>query len=351
MKYKRFAILSTDTKAGGISTMLGVHTVALVSLGYNVSVILPKMSVASKNLDYIASDEKIQKYFTKITFNKWQLYAVKLGLSKWLLRSLSNVDGCFVHNARLIPLIKNIISLPVFAINHTGKESQNIYFLKADLVFSINKNMKNQLIKFGLESSKSILCPNAILNLPNANLTKNKTQIPMIGAIGRMVEKKGFFDFINALKILKLKGIEFKAQIAGDGEQFNKLKQCAKDLPELKFLGWVKNKENFYNNLDIFCQPSLFEPFGLTLIEAMSMSCPVISTNCDGPRDIISSGKNGFLVSKGDPEELALTMIKLLKDKSLRVKMGSQGRDYVEKNYIVKNLSQILQRHISNYYS
>ena len=45
------------------------------------------------------------------------------------------------------------------------------------------------------------------------------------------------------------------------------------------------------------------------------------------------------------------TMIKLLKDKSLTVKMGSQGRDYVEKNYIVKNLSQILQRHISNYYS
>lgn len=350
MKYKHFAIFSTDTKAGGISTMLCVHSLALVSLGYDVSIIFPKISDARTSIEHIISKKNLEKSFNRFYFDKLQLYAAKIGLSGWLKQSLSNVDGCFVHNARFVSMIKNISSLPVFAINHTGKQSQNKYYLEADMVFSVNNTMKDQLVKFGLESCRSILCPNVILDLPKPALKREKNSIPKIGAMGRMVEKKGFKDFIEALKIIKSRGLKFRAEIAGNGELLNKLKQHSKDLPELKFLGWVDDKEDFYKKLDIFCQPSLFEPFGLTIIEAMSMSCPVISTDCDGPKDIINSGINGLIVPKGNPQMLAKNIMKLMRDRSLRIKIGSLARKKIENNYRLKNLSQILQHHISNNY-
>ena len=351
MKYKRFAIFSTDMKAGGISAMLGIHSVALTSIGFNLNVIIPGNSDASKTLNCIVSEENLKKSIEQYNFSKWNLYTAKLGLNDWLCKALSNVDGCFVHNARIIPLIKRACSLPVFAVNHTGKKSQNKYLLQADIVFSVNKTMQEQLIHCGLNSSKSILCPNALLKFPKQIIPKTLDTVPTIGAIGRMVDKKGFFDFINALKIMKTRGIKFKAELAGDGILLDKLKQYSVDLPELKFLGWIENKEYFFNNLDIFCQPSLFEPFGLTLIEAMSMSCPVVSTNCDGPKDIIISGKNGFLVPIGDPDSMAKTIIGLIRDKSLRNRIGKSARDEVEKKYRIENISKILKKNIFNYYS
>ena len=351
MKYKRFAICSTDMKAGGISEMLGTHSVALTSIGYNLNVIIPGNSNASKTLNCIVSEENLKKSIEQYNFSKWNLYTAKLGLNDWLCKALSNVDGCFVHNARIIPLIKRACSLPVFAVNHTGKKSQNKYLLQADVVFSVNKTMQEQLIQYGLDSSKSILCPNALLKFPKQIIPKTSDTVLTIGAIGRMVDKKGFFDFINALKIMKTRGIKFKAELAGDGILLDKLKQYSVDLPELKFLGWIENKEHFFNNLDIFCQPSLFEPFGLTLIEAMSMSCPVVSTNCDGPKDIIISGKNGFLVPIGEPDSMAKTIIGLIRDKPLRNRIGKAARDEVDKKYRIENLSSILQKNIFNYYS
>ena len=60
MKYKRFAICSTDMKAGGISAMLGIHSVALTSIGFNLNVIIPGNSNASKTLNCIDSEENLK---------------------------------------------------------------------------------------------------------------------------------------------------------------------------------------------------------------------------------------------------------------------------------------------------
>ena len=70
-------------------------------------------------------------------------------------------------------------------------------------------------------------------------------------------------------------------------------------MPELEFSGWINNKQEFFSKIDIFCQPSHFEPFGLTIIEAMSYGKAVISTKCDGPVEILNTNKkNGILNNK-----------------------------------------------------
>ena len=150
---------------------------------------------------------------------------------------------------------------------------------------------------------------------------------------------------------MKEKGYSFRAVIAGDGVLLNQLKDLATDLPELEFTGWITNKKEFFKKIDIFCQPSLFEPFGLTIIEAMAMSIPVISTDCDGPRDIIVSEKNGFIIPIRNSAFMSQVIIKLIGNSLLRNKIGEEGRKLIFKKYRINSLSVLLKKNIEKYYS
>ena len=103
-----------------------------------------------------------------------------------------------------------------------------------------------------------------------------------------------------------------------------------------------------YSIIDIFCQPSNFEPFGLTVIEAMSYGLPVISTATEGPIEIInSSGKNGFIIPLKDHFQMAEIIYKLIEDKNKRIKIGKNARIHIEKNYTIQNLQNSLLKCIN----
>ncbi len=86
---------------------------------------------------------------------------------------------------------------------------------------------------------------------------------------------------------------------------------------------------------EIILQKSLREGFGLTVTEAMWKGTPVIGGNVGGIRYQIKDGENGCLVSS--IEETAEKMVKLLKDKKLRMSMGKKARESVKKNYLLPN--------------
>ena len=351
MKNKNLVLISTDIEPGGISTMIGIHTAALIKEGYKVNVIV------SKNSDAINSIESC----TKLISNKDKLLSInvynwldfillKFGLCIWIKKILNNADISFVHNARLIKIIKNNTIKPVFAVNHTAKNSQLQYFKKADMIFSVNNSINDQLINLGVNKNRCVYCPNVLVDIPDFKINNIAGKKIVIGALGRMVDKKGFFDFIAALKILKARGINFKAILAGNGKLYNQLRNASKDLTELEFPGWIKDKKDFYNNIDIFCQPSHFEPFGLTIIEAMAYAKPVISTNCDGPTEIIIDNKNGFLVKKKKPQEIAETIIKLINHSEIYRNVSISARKHIENFYIINSLQKVLKSNISNYF-
>ena len=349
---RHYLLFSSDKKPGGISTMLLAHVVALIKINNKVTVVLPSKSSTVKYLrDYKKKYSINNDKFRVNTFNKITFFLAKLGLSTFFSEIFDNIDGCFVHNARLIKLAKNYTSKPIFAVNHTSKYSQYKYYKDASLIFSVNKTINKNLISKGIDKNRCVFCPNAILNFPNFNKKNKNDKLIVIGVIGRMVKKKGFDDFIDSIKILKENGYLFRAVIGGDGKLYSLLRRKAKSIKEIEFLGWVNKKEDFYKKVDIFCQPSTFEPFGLTIIEAMSLSIPVVSTDCEGPLDIIDNEKNGFLVPKGDPIAMANTVGRLLRKKSLREKVGKEGRTSIKNNYTIKNLSERLQKNLDSFYS
>jgi glycosyltransferase involved in cell wall biosynthesis len=86
--------------------------------------------------------------------------------------------------------------------------------------------------------------------------------------------------------------------------------------------------------IDIFVQPSVQpEPFGLTVLEAMSARMPVIASNHGGPTEIVIEGETGFLTPARDAPALAGRINNLIEDPQRRRTMGLAGRDRVEAEY------------------
>ena len=83
-----------------------------------------------------------------------------------------------------------------------------------------------------------------------------------------------------------------------------------------------------------------FEPFGLTMLEAMASAKPMIVTKAGGMPEIIQDGINGFVIPQKGYEELASRVVQLFSDDKLRERMGTVGRRMVEESYTRKNIAK-----------
>jgi glycosyltransferase involved in cell wall biosynthesis len=84
-----------------------------------------------------------------------------------------------------------------------------------------------------------------------------------------------------------------------------------------------------YRDCDIFCFPTLGEPLGKGLIEAMACGKPVIASKIGGPTEIVQSGINGILVPPGNAKVLAEKILLLANDENIRRRMGEKARETI----------------------
>lgn len=98
-----------------------------------------------------------------------------------------------------------------------------------------------------------------------------------------------------------------------------------------------------YRSADIFVLPTLYEPFGLVLLEAMSFKLPVVASNIYAIPEIVEDGKTGFLIPMGNSEELFNKLCRLTESKALRERMGSEGRKRIELRFSNEIVGQRLK--------
>lgn len=127
-------------------------------------------------------------------------------------------------------------------------------------------------------------------------------------------------------------------RIAGEGPQRGELEDLAEKLgvsEQIQWLGQIPNAEvaSFYQSVDIVVIPSRQESFGVTAVEGAACARPVIASRVGGLTEVIIEGETGLLFSPENIAELVEAMECLIKDSSLRVKLGRQGRVNVLKNY------------------
>ncbi len=177
---------------------------------------------------------------------------------------------------------------------------------------------------------------------------------PIVLAVGRLVEKKGFPYLIKACRILADQGCDFRCLIVGGGPQEASLSRMieANDLSDYVSLEGVIFQESirdYFERADIFVLPCVVasdqDMDGLpnTLIEAMAMEIPTISTTLSGIPELIEDGKTGLLVPPQDEVALAESIATLIEDKGLRSVLGKSGRaKVVEEFEVEKNAYRLL---------
>ncbi len=304
---------------GGIEQAFLNYCIALKAGGHTVNaVILPKAAIKDHltklgGINIIEIDN----------WGNWDLVA------KSALKNIARqvkADVIISHGSRAAELFRGV-----------SKRAKNIgvlhnysvqRFLYMDLIFAVSQDLRRKIIADGMAENKVFYLPNMIA-LNNKELNKNeydskdKNEILTFGTLGRFVKKKGFDVFLQALALLKAKNYDFRVLIGGDGEEKDNLRLLCDQLNlehEVSFLGWLKEEDrnNFYKKLDVFCLPSLHEPFGIVILEALKYSLSIVTTNTEGPKEILSEGQDALFVPKNDPVALAEALEKLIKDKNLR---------------------------------
>lgn len=177
--------------------------------------------------------------------------------------------------------------------------------LQSDVNIAVNRRIVSDI-----GGAKTHLVYNTVELSPISIVKHSTFTSPIkIGFFGKIVHQKGIQFLIKALGLLiNKKNLNCELIIGGDGKYVRALRHLSflYGLDDrVKFIGYVKNKERFLENIDIFCLPSLRESFGRVLLDSMARGVPVVGSDIPGIHEIISHEDNGLLFTPGDYHDLA----------------------------------------------
>jgi glycosyltransferase involved in cell wall biosynthesis len=168
-----------------------------------------------------------------------------------------------------------------------------------------------------------------------------ENEVPVIGAIGRLVWQKGFEYFIEAIPNVLKEIPEAMFLIVGEGELKEKLKVKSEKLKvkdSLIFTGFRNDIKEILQSIDVLVMPSLLEGLPMILLEAMAMGKPIIATDIEGIKEVLENVKTGLLVPPKDPKALTDAIVDLLIHRDKAYQMGNKARTVVNEQFSVDTM-------------
>lgn len=264
-----------------------------------------------------------------------------------LIRNLKKFDFVIAHWIIIQGIVQSFFSKPYMLICHGSdvcamnkglikvlkrralKRAKAVTVVSNELKMQLERtfHLDNILIRpMGIDISDFQLSDHQSASEKFAN-TESKT----ILFVGRLDKIKGVEYLIDAMK-----DIDAKLLIVGDGILREKLENQAKQYGnKIQFCGARKHSElpKIYAQADVFVAPSITlengatEGFGLVLIEAMASGTPVIATKTGGMKDIVSDGKNGYLIEEKNSHMIADKINLLLNNPDLCEKIRNAAKE------------------------
>jgi glycosyltransferase involved in cell wall biosynthesis len=229
--------------------------------------------------------------------------------------------------------------------NLTAKIAKVLYKLALKVpkqVWFINQDDKNLFIEKQLVKKEKVFTINGegvnIEQYKSNNLIQSNDKFIFL-LIGRVIVDKGIYEYINAAKMIKDKYQDVEFQLMGliaDNPmaiQETEIKQWQKDNI-ITYLGSVDNVKEYIEQSNCIVLPSYREGVSMSLMEAASMSCPIITTNVTGCKEIVDDGINGYLCKVKNANDLAskMEMMINLSDDERKI-MGQAGRNKIVKEF------------------
>ena len=277
------------------------------------------------------------------------------------------IDLIHVNNGmnNFAPILVSILLKRKFIVHCHGIEyldsKQRFVIEKVPKFIIISEFLKKKMIANHIPEDRMAVIPNPVKTkeIPPHKveaLCKRyniRKQDLVFGIVGRMMRWKGHIELLMAAKIVLRALPEAKLVIVGgasDGDTKN-LKDITKLVDDsgfkdrIIFTGYMPDVSVFYKIIDVCVHCSIEpEPFGLVITEAMSYGVPVIASDLGAPKEIITDGENGFIVSPTETEKLAETIIKLLTDEDLRKRLGRNGKQHVESVYQLEAYGRSIEK-------
>lgn len=201
-------------------------------------------------------------------------------------------------------------------------------------------------------NSCSVILPNGIEISPDTKeniLNLNNRKFTILAA-GRLEKNKGFHILIKAFLTLPE---DSQLIICGDGSFSPELKKLTQNSSRILFIGKVPAEKmaEYYKIASVTVVPSLFaETFCQVAAESLAYGKPVIASRIGALPELIEEGKNGFLFSPGDSEEMAKILNELIKEPEKLKAMSEYARLSAEKfklDYLLDNLEKIYAQNLS----
>lgn len=168
-----------------------------------------------------------------------------------------------------------------------------------------------------------------------------------IGCAGRLSPTKGMIHLVQATALLRDSLPDARFEIAGEGRDRPLLESEIRRLgleEKVRLLGWQPDLYRVMEKWSIYVQPSVLESFGMTAVQAMQASLPVVGTRGGGLEEIVLDGATGILVEAANPEAMAAAVLRLAKDPALRNAMGERGRRRAQEEFSPQRMAAALGR-------
>jgi N,N'-diacetylbacillosaminyl-diphospho-undecaprenol alpha-1,3-N-acetylgalactosaminyltransferase len=268
-----------------------------------------------------------------------------------IYNSVTGMGSFYIQKTKKAKTIRNVMEK---LYKEANKKVNGVVFQNSD-------DMKYFIKRRLLQKKQAILIKSSGINsskFTKENVSKeqiailkkelNLTNELIVLMVARAIWDKGIKEYYEAATMLQEKYSNIKFLYVGDTDEGNP--SCANieflNTNRVKWLGHRNDILELTALSDIYVLPSYREGVPRTLLEAASMSKPIVTTNAIGCREVVEDGFNGFLIKKKNSKSLAQGIEKLILDDDLRVHMGRNGRIKVLKEF---DINIIVQKYMDVY--
>ncbi|MEY0243211.1 glycosyltransferase family 4 protein [Providencia rettgeri] len=350
-------IITKADEIGGAQIHVRDLSIAMTQLGHQVTVIVGEIGALTEQLEdsginYIVEPKLIRNISPlKDIICTIKLRSILKQLSPDIVSLHSSKAGIIGRSALIGTKIPCIFTAHGWAFaDGVSKQHKKLYIFIEKLfskfcnkIVTVSNQDKNLAIKYKVASSaKQIVIHNGMPDKSFEFSKKSKLSDTIdIICIARFSEQKDHTSLFKALA--KITSLNWSLNLVGKGPLESEMKKLAKELQisnKISFLGERHDVSKLLSSSDIFILPSNWEGLPRSIIEAMSFSLPIIASDVGGVSEMVSPS-NGFLIPRGDINEMSSALRILIKNQDIRIRMGNISREIYCRSF---NFQQMLDK-------
>ncbi|MGQ0665537.1 MAG: glycosyltransferase family 4 protein [Nitrospiraceae bacterium] len=363
--FKIMLLRDTDLVCGPGKTIL--NTYRTINAHQYALIICATVKSQNDSNVFLNQAEKLGATVVPLRLRGWFDLAAAIRLAIMLYRY--DVDLLQTHDAqtRRVGMLATFLTGVVHVtsqhgwIQNTFKEKLAVRLDKwllrlARRVSVMSNQMKDEIAALVIPPSRILVLHNAILledypiDTPRGHFRREydiADQEQVVACIGRLSQEKGLSSFLAmASRIAKQRG-DAKFVVVGDGPLLRELQVMAAELDlsqRVIFAGYRTDLQYIYPDIDVLIIPSDTEGLPNVMLEAFAFGKPVVATKVGGIPEVLSHGRNGFLVERRDTESMAQYVTQLIKNPSLAQEMGRNGRQTISEHYSFRARTKKLEQ-------